>query len=103
MTEAEVIVWSQLRKRAQRSALFRRQAPIGHYAADFACIAARLVLEIDGATHSSDAEIAHDAKRTAYLTQEGWTVLRFTNDDVYRRLGKVMDAIWAAVDSRMGR
>ncbi|MCC6918696.1 MAG: DUF559 domain-containing protein [Alphaproteobacteria bacterium] len=101
MTEAEVILWSQLKKRAQRSALFRRQHPIGPYVADFACIAAKLVFEIDGATHSEDEEIAHDLSRTACMERDGWMVLRFTNDDVYRRLGPTLDAIWNAVDFRL--
>ncbi len=101
MTDAELILWSQLNKRAQKSARFRRQHPIGPFVADFACIAARIVVELDGSTHGNDDAIAHDTRRTGYLSHAGWAVVRFTNDDVYRRLGKVLDAIWLAVDARL--
>ena len=101
LTEAELILWSQLNKRAQQKLRFRRQHPIGPYVADFACIAAKTVVEIDGPTHGSEMAIRHDARRTRYLEQSGWMVLRFNNDDVYRRLGTVLDAIWNAVDQRV--
>ena len=100
MTDAEVILWPRLRKRVQPGALFRRQHPIGPYIADFACVAAWLVIELDGATHSADGEIAHDARRDAYMAREGWRVMRFPNDDVYRHLGSVLDAVAAAVAER---
>ncbi|MCC6918001.1 MAG: DUF559 domain-containing protein [Alphaproteobacteria bacterium] len=100
MTEAEVILWSRLRKGAQARVVFHRQHAIGPYVADFACVAARLVVEVDGATHETDDERAHDARRDAYLAREGWKVARFTNDDVYRRLSAVLDAIWWEVDAR---
>ena len=70
---------------------------------DFACLSANIVFEIDGATHSEDDEIAHDAMRTEYLERQGWMVQRFTNDDIYRRLGPVLDAIWTAIDARAKR
>ncbi len=100
LTEAELILWSRLRKRERPGALFRRQHPIGPYVADFACIAARLVIELDGAAHGSDAELAHDARRDAFLAARGWRVMRFANDEVYRALGAVLDAIAAAIDER---
>ncbi|MFT3810440.1 MAG: DUF559 domain-containing protein [Micropepsaceae bacterium] len=100
LTEAETILWSRLRKREQPGALFRRQHPIGPYIADFACVAARLVVELDGATHGSDAELAHDARCDACLTAEGWQVMRFPNEEVFRALGGVLDAIHAAVAKR---
>ena len=101
LTEAELILWSQLNKRAQRSVRFRRQHPVGPYIADFACVAAKLIVEIDGSTHGSDVAISHDVRRTEYLTARGWLVIRFTNDEVYRQLGTVLDGIWTAVDVRL--
>jgi very-short-patch-repair endonuclease len=100
LTEAEAILWSRLRKREQPGALFRRQHPIGPYIADFACLAARVVVEIDGATHGSEAELEHDARRDAFMAAEGWLVMRFSNDDVRRSLGQIMDAILRAVMER---
>jgi very-short-patch-repair endonuclease len=93
MTDAEIILWSRLRRLALGGHRFRRQHPIGPYIADFACALSKLVVEIDGATHGSDIEIAHDRRRDAYLRSRGWRVLRFSNEDVYRRLDDVLDGI----------
>jgi very-short-patch-repair endonuclease len=93
MTEAEVMLWSRLRLKEMYGAHFRRQHPIGPYIADFACVPLRLVLEVDGSTHYSDEGIAHDRRRDAYMTQRGWTVIRVTNEDVYRNLDGVFEMI----------
>ncbi len=61
---------------------WRRQAPIGPYVVDFCCKSRKLVVEIDGDSHFSDAGISRDAVRTDFLRQRGFTVLRFTNVDV---------------------
>ena len=92
MTRAEVVLWTRLR-RQQLGHRFRRQLPIGPYVADFACPAARLVVEVDGETHSTDAERAHDARRTAFLAGAGWRVLRFWNADVFENEDGVVDTI----------
>lgn len=76
MTDAEVILWSRLRRWPSRAIKFRRQHPIGIYIADFAVVSARLVIEVDGATHSSDAECTYDKARETYLRKRGWRVLR---------------------------
>jgi very-short-patch-repair endonuclease len=67
---------------------------------DFACHAARVVVEVDGATHSTDAEIARDRVRDAWLASRGYITLRVLNDDVYRNLDGVLEAIWAACGAR---
>jgi very-short-patch-repair endonuclease len=97
MTKAEVILWVNLRKRAINGARFRRQHPIGPYIADFACIAAKLVVEVDGATHWTPDELAYDAKRTKYLEEQGWTVLRVNNIDVYEN----MDDVWRVIAAQL--
>ena len=97
MTKAEVILWVNIRKRAMNGARFRRQHPIGPYIADFACAAAKLVVEVDGATHSTPEELAHDARRTKYLEQEGWVVIRVTNIDVYEN----MDGVWRMIAAQL--
>ena len=61
---------------------WRRQAPIGPYVVDFVCKRAKLIVEIDGETHFSEAGLAHDGHRTAYLEGRGYRVLRFTNGEV---------------------
>ena len=95
MTNAEVILWSRLRY--WPGIRFRRQHPIGSYVADFACIAAKLVIEIDGNTHGSDTEQKHDAVRDGYMRKLGWRMLRLTNRDVYDRLDDILDVIAAQV------
>jgi very-short-patch-repair endonuclease len=97
MTKAEVILWMTLRKRALQGARFRRQHPIGPYIADFACAAARLVVEVDGATHWTPAELAHDAQRTKFLEAQGWTVIRVSNTDVYNNI----DGVWRAIAAQL--
>ena len=54
---------------------------------------ARLIVEVDGGTHSTAAELAYDQRRDAYLRRRGWRVLRVSNLDVYRNLGGVLDEI----------
>jgi very-short-patch-repair endonuclease len=93
MTDAEVMLWSRLRLKLQHRAHFRRQHPVGPYIADFACVSAKLIVEVDGATHSSDSEIAYDRKRDAYMTQRGWRVIRISNNDVYKNLDNVCEMI----------
>jgi very-short-patch-repair endonuclease len=73
MNEAEVRIWGELR-RGQIGHKFRRQFPIGPYLVDFACVALRLIVEIDGSQHQDSVA---DAARDFYLQSRGWTVLRF--------------------------
>jgi very-short-patch-repair endonuclease len=61
---------------------FRKQEQIGPFYVDFACHHARLVIEVDGDTHFTDAGLEDDARRDEFLRHEGYTVLRFTNDEV---------------------
>ncbi|HEX3675667.1 MAG TPA: DUF559 domain-containing protein [Rhizomicrobium sp.] len=68
MTEAEVMLWSRLRLKEMHGVHFRRQHPIGPYIADFACVPAMLVVEVDGRTHATDEQHAHDVRRDAYMT-----------------------------------
>ncbi|HEY0282345.1 MAG TPA: endonuclease domain-containing protein [Rhizomicrobium sp.] len=93
MTDAEVILWSRLRGRAAEGFRFRRQHPIGPYIADFACAMTRLIVEVDGGTHSTDAELDHDRHRDAFLKSRGWRLFRVTNEDVYKRLDSVLEGI----------
>lgn len=58
---------------------FRRQHPVAEYVADFACVEAKLVIEVDGGQHSGSAS---DARRDQVMRDAGWTVLRFWNNDV---------------------
>ena len=100
MTGAERKLWSALRANRFAELHFRRQAPVGPYIADFACVAQRMVIEVDGATHSTDAELARDARRDAWMAENGWRVLRFTNEDIYKRFADVLETIAARLEGR---
>jgi very-short-patch-repair endonuclease len=97
---AERILWARLKNRGLHGAKFVRSEPIGPYFADFACRSAKLVVEIDGATHSTDEEIAHDKRRTAFLEAKGYRVVRFSNQQVYENVEAVIDEISRALAER---
>jgi len=74
----EKLFWSMVRNRQLGGFKFKRQVPIGPYIADFVCLEAKLIVELDGPFH--DARKVYDAKRDAYLTERGFRVVRLTND-----------------------
>ena len=92
-TSAEKRLWSALRKRDLEGFRFRRQVELVGFIVDFACFEARLVIEVDGATHSTTREIANDDRREAKLIAAGNAVLRFTNGEVYENLEGVLETI----------
>lgn len=93
MTDAELKLWNELRAHRLMGLGFRRQVPIAGYIVDFACPAKRLIVEVDGSQHGEDDNAAKDSIRTARLQRDGWTVLRFWNDDVIRDIDAVCDHI----------
>ena len=93
MTKAEVVLWVHLGNLREIGYNFRRQHPIGPYIADFAIHAGNLIVEVDGETHGTEEEIAHDARRDAYLQSKGWRVLRVPNIAVYENLHHVIEVI----------
>jgi very-short-patch-repair endonuclease len=96
-TDAERVLWQHLRHLTVDGSHFRRQATIGPYYADFACHAAKLVIELDGGQHNETEGMARDAKRTADLASRGYRVLRFWNNEVLGNVEGVMETIAAAV------
>jgi very-short-patch-repair endonuclease len=90
---AEEILWRELRNRQLGSCKFRRQHPIGAYIVDFVSLERKLVIEVDGATHSTDEEVARDARRTTDIESFGFHVVRVTNTDIYKNLDGVLDWI----------
>ena len=99
-TSAEGKLWFYIRNRQVDGYKFVRQAPLCGYFVDFLCRELRLVIEVDGATHSTDEEVARDRQRTARLNSEGYDVLRIQNDDIYQGLDGVIDAIHYAIAAR---
>ena len=62
---------------------FPQAGAIGPYYADFACHAAKLIVELDGAQHAESRHLAHDAKRTEFLEGEGYQVVRIWNSELF--------------------
>ena len=90
MTGPEKTLWFLLR----RNSLgwhFRRQHPIGPFILDFYCAPLKLCIEVDGPVHDDQAD--RDARRTAWLSEEGITVIRFSADEVETRPAAVIAAI----------
>ncbi len=96
-TETEMLLWKRLRDIETDGTHFRRQVPIGPYVADFACMAARLVIELDGSQHATEEQRAKDAHRTRWLESEGYRVLRFWNSDLAYNMDGVLETIYAAL------
>ena len=90
---AERRLWRFLRSYQLAGLKFRRQYPVGGYVADFACVSARLIVEVDGGSHGLDEQQTYDYWRTENLGAHGWTVIRFTNREVMEDLPRVLAAV----------
>lgn len=100
LTDAEHVIWKELRAHRLHGAGFRRQKPIGPYIVDFVCESSRLVIEIDGGQHYEPQGIGRDKQRDAYLASEGYRVLRFNNHDVLTNKMGVLETISAAIQAK---
>lgn len=98
-TDAEHLLWFELRNRQLNGFRFNRQVRIGCYICDFCCRTNKLVVELDGSHHALHE--ASDARRTAWLTENGYSVLRFWNDEVVFERAAVLETILAALEGRL--
>ncbi len=98
-TEAEKRLWGYVRDKRLQGHKFNRQVPVGPYIADFLCFEAKLIIEIDGATHSEAHEIVYDEQRTAFLNAQGYRVMRCKNMDIFENLTGVLDTILLTLES----
>ena len=98
-TSAEDVVWQAIRNRQLGGFKFVRQLPIGPYFPDFACREKKVIIEIDGATHGTEAEMSADAARTKFLSEMGFRVFRVGNSDIYENLEGVLDALLAYIEA----
>jgi len=92
----DLTIWKQIVARWK----FRRQHPIDKYIVDFVTLNGKLILEVDGATHSTEAELQHDMERTRVLESCGFHVIRVSNVDVYDNLEGVLAFIDLALRPR---
>ncbi|HEV2603988.1 MAG TPA: DUF559 domain-containing protein [Microvirga sp.] len=97
MTPQEVKLWVKLRELRQQGYHFRRQAPRGWAILDFVCLQHRLIVEVDGGQHSTDAHARRDAERDRTMAARGFRTLRFWNSEVDRNLNGVVETIWHAL------
>ena len=96
----ERLLWGKLRNRRCAGLKFRRQQPLGPYVADFFCASARVVIELDGRSHTGQE--VQDKERQRYLEEMGFKVIRFTNDRVLANLAGVVEAIAMACTPSSG-
>jgi very-short-patch-repair endonuclease len=96
MTEAERILWQQLRAKRFTGFKFKRQQPFGRYIVDFVCFDAKLIIELDGGQHQDAAE--QDAARDAWLKLQGFSVLRFWNNEFLQNQTGCLERILAELD-----
>lgn len=97
-TPAERHLWRFLRAHQLRNHKFRRQTAIGPYIADFVCFELKLIIELDGPQHLESAAQHHDARRTDWLTGQGFHVLRFRNQELDENTRAVIDTIERAIE-----
>jgi len=88
LTVAEARLWEALRNKQLQGLRFRCQHPVGNFILDFYCPARKLAIEVDGKIH--DSQVEYDAERSSKLAEYGYTVLRFTNEQVINDLLQVL-------------
>ena len=92
-TDAEKVLWRQLRDRQLLNYKFRRQFVIEQYIVDFVCLDLKLIIELDGSQHNEEV----DSERTLFLTQRGFKVIRFWNNDLFTNLAGVLEQIYLVI------
>ena len=100
MTPAETLLWRYLKANRVDGLGFRRQTPIRNYIVDFVCHSAKVIIELDGASHDFEEQQKADEKRDAFFVSEGFQVLRFTNEQVMSNLEGIVETIRQIVSSR---
>jgi chorismate synthase len=98
-TEAEELLWAQLRNRKIKDSKFRRQHAIEGYIADFVCIEKKLVVEVDGDYHNEEEQKQIDKFRTLTLQKNGYRLIRFKNEDVLQKMDWVLEQIGKLLQS----
>ena len=93
MTEAERRLWYHLRAHRFAGMKFRRQTLVGSYIVDFASLQKNLIIEVDGGQH---ADSESDERRTRWLEDQGFRILRFWNNEVLSNTSGVLEAIMIA-------
>jgi very-short-patch-repair endonuclease len=101
MTRAETLLWRYVKADRIDGLGFRRQVPIQNYIADFICMSAKIVVELDGESHDFEERQTADQNRDAFFVSEGFQVLRFTNEQVMANLEGVVETIRQTAANRV--
>ena len=99
-TEAECILWQELRNRRFCGMKFYRQFGIGRYILDFYCEELKLAIELDGGHHSEPNQLEYDVQRTLFLEANSIRVIRFWNNDIKENMNGVMEKILEEVGKK---
>jgi very-short-patch-repair endonuclease len=100
-TDAERLIWLKLRDRRLMGAKFRRQVSFPPYTVDFCCFEAKLIVEVDGSQHAE--RLRQDAVRTRRLEGDGFSVIRFWNNDVLKNIDGILEAILVELSKARSR
>lgn len=98
MSDAERRLWYCLRGHRFLGLKFKRQKPLGRYIVDFICMELHLIIELDGGQHMEQA--GYDARRDAWLREQGFSVLRFWNHEVLRQTEAVLERLRLWVEQK---
>ena len=90
-TQAEILLWSRLRARQMEGMKFRRQQPIENFIVDFICFEKQIIIELDGGQHAKNKD--KDNERDSLLIGNGFTVLRFWDNEVFENIEGVLEVI----------
>ena len=96
-TDVERLLWNYLRDRQLDSFKFKRQQPLGNFIVDFICFESKLIVELDGGQHAENLE--PDLARTHWLESQGFSVIRFWNNDVLQNI----DGVWQVISEHLKR
>lgn len=102
-TDAEILLWSRLRRKQLLNVQFYRQKPIGNYIADFYAPLVKLIIEVDGGQHYEEKHLRKDQERDFFMRQQGLRTLRFNNLQVLQSINDVMDVIFNVLDSYLSK
>jgi very-short-patch-repair endonuclease len=98
-TPHEQDLWRELRAKRFSGFKFRRQAPIGRYIVDFVCFSMKVIVELDGSQHQDNQD--YDAARDQWLTEQGFCVLRFWNNQWAQQREAVLEVIWQKLNAHL--
>ena len=100
-TKSEACLWKYALRSKQTGYAFNRQRPVLYYIADFICLELKLIIEVDGYTHTFEEVKKNDLVRQTRLEKAGFKVLRFKDDEVLKEIGRVRDVIARTIDERV--